>query len=109
MGEPISAIEVSFAIPVEITRDQERRLADLVEEIARANTPVGHAHWLCGQGSKPQYSQADARFLGKSINPDAPHTGEPSFDSSVLYFETYVRENWPESRPRSAPEPDTVR
>lgn len=89
-----SAIEVSFAVPVALTDEQQRRLTDLVSEIARANTPEGHVHWLMGIGSKPQLSQSDARFLGKEPDPAAPIDGEPTFDDSVLYFETYCRERF---------------
>lgn len=89
----IVAIEVGFAIPVTLSDDQERRLADLVEEIARANQPEGHVHWLCGTGSKPQLSQADSRFMGKPIDHNAPESGEPTFDNSVLCFETFCRED----------------
>lgn len=93
-ADKISAIEVSFAIPVELTREQECRIADLIQEIAKANEPTGEVHWLCGVGNKPQLSQADARFLGKPVNPDTSETGEPLFDSSVLYLETHCRERF---------------
>lgn len=88
----ISAIEVAFAIPVELTREQESRLSDLIQEIAKANEPDGHVHWLFGHGHKPQFSQADAHFLGRPVDPTAPETGEPTFDDSVLSFETSCRE-----------------
>lgn len=88
----ITAIEVAFAIPVELTDDQERRLYALVDEIARANAPAGHVHWLSAMGLKPQFSQADARFLGKIADAGAPPTGEPTFDASILSLETYCRE-----------------
>lgn len=90
----ISMIEVSFAIPVELTDEQEHRLADLVQEIARANTPAGHVHWLSETGQKAILSQADQRFLGKPIDPNAPATGEPTFDDSVLSFATFCREDY---------------
>lgn len=90
----IRSIEVGFAVPVELTREQERRLAELVSEIARANTPEGHVHWLFGIGARPQFSQADARFLGKPIDTDAPERGEPTFDDSVLSLETSCREKY---------------
>ena len=99
MSDPITAIEISFAVPVELTSEQHRRLADLVQEIAKGNTPEGCVHWLFGQGSKPQFSQADALFLGKPIDPSAPESGEPTFDSSVLYFETSCRERYTDERP----------
>lgn len=87
-------IEVEFAIPVFITGDQFLRLAKLIEEIARSpkNTPVDGVHWQSGSGAKPHWSQFDAAFLGKTVDADAPPTGEPTFDDSVLYFETSARE-----------------
>ena len=88
----IQRIEVAFAVPVRLTDDQEHRLTDLIAEIARANTPAGHSHWLFSHGTKPIWSQADAAFLGKPVDPEAPESGEPSFDDAVLYFETAVRE-----------------
>jgi len=99
-GEPgeddikIEKIEVDFAIPAFISGEQMHRLANLIEEIARApkNTPVNGVHWQSGSGSKPQWSQFDAGFLGKKVDPKAPATGEPTFDDSILYFETSARE-----------------
>lgn len=90
----LERIEVEFAIPVFITIGQQQRLAELVEEIARApmNTPINGVHWQSGAGSKPNWSRADAALLGKACAPDAPDTGEPTFDDSVLYFETSARE-----------------
>jgi hypothetical protein len=90
--DTIVAIEVPFAVPVEPTREQAQRLAELIDEIARANAPDGCVHWLSGIGSKPNFSQADARFLGKTVDPDAPESGEPTFDDSILCMETYCRE-----------------
>lgn len=90
----IERIEVGFAIPVEITQDQVRRLIDLITEITKApyNQLEGHIHWLFGQGSKPRWSLADQRAWGLPGEPDAPESGEPTFDHSVLYFETSCRE-----------------
>jgi hypothetical protein len=39
-------IEVEFAVEVELTDDQQRRLQELVQEVAKANTPDGMVHWL---------------------------------------------------------------
>ncbi|MDX1985004.1 MAG: hypothetical protein SFV51_32330 [Bryobacteraceae bacterium] len=93
----LERIEVEFAIPVFITIDQQQRLADLIQEIATApmNTPVNGVHWQSGGGSKPNWSRVDAALLGKTPAPDAPATGEPTFDDSVLYFETSAREAHP--------------
>lgn len=99
---PLGSIEVAFAVPVVLTRAQEIRLYELVDEIARANAPVGHVHWLSGMGAKPTYPQADARFLGKSAGAAAPEAGEPTFDTSVFYLETFCRERY-EDEPRHTP------
>lgn len=88
----IRTIEVSFAVPVELTSEQYRALAKLVDDVARAHAPEGCVHWLFGQGSKPQWSQADSALLGKPVDPNAPERGEPTFDDSVLYLETSCRE-----------------
>ncbi len=90
----VEKIEVEFAIPVFITGEQQHRLANLLEEIARApkNTPVNGVHWQSGVGSKPSWSQYDAAFLGKQVDPNAPPTGEPTYDDSILHFETSARE-----------------
>ena len=98
-GEPgdddcrIERIEIDFAIPVWLSSEQQMELANLVQEIAKrlCNTPRGGVHWSFGMGAKPKFSQADQRFLGKLVDPDAPESGEPEFDNSVLYFETAAR------------------
>lgn len=87
----ISRIEIDFAIPVELTDDQEATLQKLVSDIARANQPTGKKHWLFGSGSKPTFSQADCRFMGKPVDPNAPESGEPTFDDEILYYETAVK------------------
>lgn len=91
----IQRIEVDFDIPTLITQEHQRRLYDLLSEIARAdyNQPAGGVHWLSGHGSKPRFSRADLAFLGKPDDPAAPESGEPTFDDSVLHFETTSRED----------------
>jgi len=90
----LSRIEVDFAIPVYVTREQSRRLGNLIEEITKSpwNEPKEGVHWLASVGSKPKFSQADALFLGKAPDPNAPLDGEPEFDHDVLHFETFARE-----------------
>lgn len=99
-GFPIQRIEVAFAIPTYITQEQQRRLADLVEEMARAdhNTPKGHVHWQSGIGSKPLWSRADRRLLGLPDDPDAPDSGEPGWDDGVLHLTTSCRELYDDER-----------
>lgn len=91
----VSAIEVSFAVPVVISNEQECRLTDLIDEIARANTPDGCVHWLSSMGSKPHLSPTDAHFLGEPGLADDSVSGEPWFDDSVLHFGTHCRERSP--------------
>lgn len=59
---------------------------------ANNNQPDGGIHWVSGYGSKPRWSRADAAFLGKSTDPDAPETGEPTFDDEVYHVETTARD-----------------
>lgn len=89
----VRSIEVNFAIPVSLTFDQQRRLNDLLQEITQnpENTPKEGLHWLASSGAKPHWSKADAAFLGKAADDDAPENGEPSFDGTVLFFESAVR------------------
>ena len=96
----VCRIEIAFAHPVFFSDDEYDALVEVIDRIARANAPEGHVHWLSGQGAKPRYSQADARLLGKPVDPTAPETGEPTFDRSVLLFETYCRERHPEEAKR---------
>ena len=90
----VCKIEMDFAIPVWLTREQERDLHRIIGAIVDrpCNKPAGGVHWPSGYGSKPQWSREDARFLGVRTDDDAPESGEPTFDSEVLYFETTARE-----------------
>lgn len=86
----VQSIQIEFAIPVFIPQGALRELDGLLSSIVRMkmNQLVGHAHWVSGYGSKPLWSKADARFLGKTPADDAPESGEPSFDDSVYHIET---------------------
>ena len=86
-------LEVVFDIPVFMTQSQQRRLTDVLEEISRAavNQPKAGVHWLSGCGSKPKFSKADAAFLDRPADEDAPDDGEPTFDDSVMYYQTTAR------------------
>lgn len=98
-GEPpdgrssIERLEVDFAIPVYLTMEQEYALQRLLDEVTRApcNQPVNGVHWVASSGSKPAWSQVDALFLGKAVDPEAPEHGEPTFDDSVFSIETCAR------------------
>ena len=89
----ISRIEVEFAIPVVMTQDQYMRILEVINEITHApwNTPLEGVHWMSTQGSKPNWSQADAAFLGKVPDINAPENGEPTFDDSVTVIGTSAR------------------
>jgi len=86
-------IEVDFAIPVFMTQEQQRRLYELITDIVKSPWNQFHegVHWLAGVGSRPNFSQADAVFLGKPVDPNTPASGEPTFDDSVFHMETCAR------------------
>jgi hypothetical protein len=89
----LQRIEVEFAIPVEMTQDEQRRLVLLLDEIVSSpwNQVKEGVHWLSGMGSKPNWSQADAAFLGiQAVAGALPH-GEPTFDDSVYQIVTCAR------------------
>lgn len=93
----VERIEMDFAIPVYLTHRHQRMLHDLAGEICDypPNIPLAGVHWPSGYGSKPRWSKADVRFLGKDakqIDPDAPESGEPTFDDNhILFLETSAR------------------
>jgi hypothetical protein len=93
----ISSIEVHFAVPVYLPMAAQRELHEFISALVKLkrNQLVGCVHWLSGYGSKPNWSQADQRFLGQSVDPNAPARGEPTFDDSVMHFETCCRPAWP--------------
>ena len=91
----IRKIEVEFALPVELTDDEQRSICEMVQRIAKRHQPEGMVHWQFGCGSKPLFSQADCRFLGKPVDACQPETGEPTFDDEVFYIETAAREAYP--------------
>lgn len=90
----IQAIEISFAIPVFMTQDQQGRLVRLVDDIIDQpwNEPKDGVHWLAEVGAKPNWSQIDSLFMGETPNPDAPQTGEPTFDDSIFSIGSCARE-----------------
>lgn len=90
----IRKIEVSFAIPVEITDKEMMQLDGMIQTIAKRNQPDGYVHWCAECGSKPHWSKADGRIFGREVDEDAPELGEPTFDDDVLYFATCCRERY---------------
>lgn len=97
-GGDTKRIEIDFALPVTLTDDEMRQLCNFVQSIAKRHQPEGWVHWQSGCGQKPIFSQADAHFLGKEVDPAAPETGEPTFDESVFHIETTAREAYPTER-----------
>ena len=90
---PLSAIEITFAIPSYVTHEQWQRIREVVIEITEApcNTPQEGLHWLSSEGCKPRWSQYDAAFMGKPVDPSAPEEGEPTFDHTIHVMETAAR------------------
>lgn len=89
----VGSIEISFAMPVYVTSQQEMRLHDLVRDIVYSpcNQPVDGVHWPSSNGCKPIWSKQDAKFLGKEAAHDAPESGEPAFIDSIHFIETSAR------------------
>lgn len=92
----INRIEIEFAIPVEVEDVEVQQICNLVQRIAKRNQPEGHVHWQAGCGQKPRWSQEDAMFLGKAPDDNAPISGEPEWDDSVLHIETCCRVKYPD-------------
>lgn len=74
----IQRIVIDFAIPVELTDDDQINLARIVQRIAKANEKPGRVHWLFGSGSKPLGERDEGM----------------TFDDAILYFETAEREEY---------------
>lgn len=91
---PIRCFQCDFGMPVYITSADQRDLHLLFSRIVGrpANQPMDGVHWLSGSGSKPCWSKADSAFLGIRGEPDAPESGEPTFDDEIFYFESTARE-----------------
>jgi hypothetical protein len=92
----ISKIEVSFAIPVDLT-EEEMRVIDLIaNHAARRTETKDRVHWAAGVGSKPIWSRSDhaTGMVRGEPDPRAKETGEPDFDDTVFYVETCCRERY---------------
>jgi hypothetical protein len=98
----ISRIEISFALEVELTDEESRWLQKFADRVAKRHEPEGWVHWASGCGSKPLWSQRDAAFLGHEVDPNAPVSGEPSWDSGTFFISTSAREAYPEEIARKA-------
>lgn len=106
----ITRIEISFGAAVALPDGWERALDGLIgmvcEQYQRENPT--RVMWPAGAGSKPQWSQADAAFLGVAATSDAPADGEPTFDDSVYFVDCAEREDYHGSN-RHNPEREAIR
>lgn len=92
----IRKLEIEWDLPVELTDAEYQSLDRFIDRICKRHCPEGWAFWPAGHGSKPTFSQADSRFLGKDVDPAAPLTGEPTWDDSVYHIDCSARELSPE-------------
>lgn len=74
----ISKIEVSFAMPVELTQGEMMRIDQIVNDAARRTETPEIVHWAAGCGSKPLWREPL----------------EPNWDDAVFYIETCARERY---------------
>lgn len=74
---PVKSIEVAFAIPVNITRAQEKRLHELLDDIVShpSNQLVDGVHWVSAHGGKILWREPE----------------EPDIDMDILAIETSAR------------------
>lgn len=100
----ITQIKINFPCPVEMPEDMGYRLNQLTNEICelyeKANP--GRVMWPMSHGCEINWSQSDAAFLGEVPKPDAPPTGEPSYDDSVFCIGVSEREDY--AAPKSSPQ-----
>lgn len=90
----IRQIEISFPVPVELPLGFDRVVDALVNMVCKyyeQENPT-RVMWPAGHGSKPNFSQVDALVLGKDVNPNAPKTGEPTWDDDVYHIDVAERE-----------------
>lgn len=90
----ITKIEVSFALPVDLTDGEQQRIHEIVNDAARRTETPKFVHWASGSGYKPNWSKADCQIFGFKPTADSPETGEPTFDDSVFSIETAARERY---------------
>lgn len=89
----VERIEFEFDIAVQIDAEDYNALQDIFRRIVSKpfNQLRDGVHWYSGGGSKPKWSRRDAEVLGLEVDSDAPEEGEPSFDDSVLVFQSSAR------------------
>jgi hypothetical protein len=92
----ITKIEIEFELPIELSDEEMQWLDKFCGRICKRECPDGWAFWSAGFGSRPNFSQADQRFLGKEVDPNAPAAGEPTWDDTVYHIDCAARELYPE-------------
>jgi len=92
----ITSIEINFPVPVELPAGFEGALSALVAMVCEKYKAEHHGRtmWPAGSGAKPCWSRRDAAFLGEKPGPNAPHSGEPTFDDSIFVIEVAEREDY---------------
>jgi len=87
----MKAIEIQFAVDVELTDEQGRWLSRWLDVVVGDNVPEGTTHWVSSFGDKPFWSDADAALFGHAGGRSGKATGEPELDDSVLFITTSVQ------------------
>ena len=91
----MTRIEISFPVDIDLDEDLDRSLHSILNQICLEyeRQHPGRVMWVSGYGCKPNWSQADAAFLGRPVDPDAPASGEPTFDDAVYEITISERED----------------
>lgn len=91
----VRKIEISFPETVEVPQCIMYELSMMVDRICNVYEGQNPTRkmWLASEGSKPQWSKADAAFLGVATDTDSPESGEPKFDDSIYQIGCYERED----------------
>lgn len=84
-------IEIEFAIPVYLTKEQQRLLHELILGVVSnpANVPLDGVHLLNAHGPKPLFSLEDVEVTGESSKLVAG--SEKLWDETTLYFGSSVK------------------
>ena len=92
----IQRVEINFGAAVNLPDGWERALDGLVDMVCqqyKRENPT-RTMWPAGHGCKPQWSKADAAFLGASAEAGAPDSGEPTWDDTVYCIDVTEREDY---------------
>src|ERR1044072_3209376 len=91
----MNKIEINSARPVELNKEERRRLTDIAQHICDRERKPDEAFWVCGWAAKPIWSKADAAFMGVTPEPNAPEDGEPAWDDNIFTIECASRPSHP--------------